>query len=251
MTQGANKPFTQRMRVETQLTEADAAVLDGLQQGAETRPPNDRLVDAREVAPAYLLMDGWAYAFKVMRDGRRQIVRFLVPGDIVNPHGLFEDPSGFAVRTLTPISLVPLGPEMWTRIAEPNPALARRLAWILGNATTDADHVVSLGRRNAYERISHFLVRTWDRLAAIGMVNGTHYRLPVKQEHLADYLGLSVVHVSRTLTQLREDGLARVERGTAKLDDPEGLMAAGDTRPTIPFPGMEPAWDAAQPASVA
>ncbi|SDF59483.1 cAMP-binding domain of CRP or a regulatory subunit of cAMP-dependent protein kinases [Limimonas halophila] len=240
MTQGANKPFTQRMQVRSQLSEEDARVLDSIQQGAETRPPNDRLVDARENAAAFLLMDGWAYTFKVMRDGRRQIVRFLVPGDIANPHGLFEDASAFAVRTLTPVSVVSLGPEIWPRIAEPNPALARRLAWTLGDETTDAEHVVSLGRRNAYERIAHFLVRTWDRLATIGMVNGTHYRLPIKQEHLADYLGLSVVHVSRTLTQLREDGLARVERGTAKLDDPSGLMTAGDVRPVMPFPGLDP-----------
>ena len=250
MTHGAHKPFSQRMRVHAGLSEKDVQLLDGLQQGAETRPPNDRLVDGRETAPAYLLMDGWAYSFKVMRDGRRQIVRFLVPGDIANPHGLFEESSAFAVRTLTPVSIVSLGPEVWDRIADPNPALGRKLAWILGNATTDSEHVVSLGRRNAYERIAHFLVRTWDRLAAIGMVNGTHYRLPIKQEHLADYLGLSVVHVSRTLTQLREDGLARVERGTAKLDDPAGLMTAGDTRPSIAFPQMEPA-EPARTANVA
>jgi len=244
MTMQAHKPLTRRLAAADALSDPDMDVLNALHDGAETRPPNDRLVEAHQHAPAFLLVEGWAYTFKVLRDGRRQILKVLIPGDVSNPAGLFGEPSRTAVRTLTPASCVALGPEAMDRVAAHDSGLAQRLAWRLGTERVDPQHVVSLGRRNAYERIAHFLVDTWDRLASVGMTNGTHYRLPVKQEHIADFLGLSVVHVSRTLTQLRDKGFARVERGTAKLDDIPGLMAAGDVRPVNPLPA------AAEPVSV-
>jgi CRP-like cAMP-binding protein len=90
------------------------------------------------------------------------------------------------------------------------------------------DHVVRLGRQTAYERVAHFLLEMQDRLAAVGMGDRQRFPLPLTQELLADALGLSIVHVNRTLQQLRRDNLIEWRAGVVVLLQRELLVQIAD-----------------------
>jgi CRP-like cAMP-binding protein len=178
---------------------------------------------AHDAAPLRTLASGWAYAYRLLKDGRRQIVEFLLPGDPINLPAVCGVRDGPSVASLTDLVLL-AHPKGERPGREWSPATSARF-----DALTE--HVVSLGRRNAYERTAVLLLQLWQRLQHAGEAEGPCFHLPLRQEHLADHLGLSVVHVSRTLSQLRRDGLASVSRGRVVLHDPEALAELAEYRP--------------------
>ncbi|MBK1667200.1 hypothetical protein CKO28_03975 [Rhodovibrio sodomensis] len=161
----------------------------------------------------YRLADGWAFGAHMLEDGRRQIVSFLLPGDLVNA------PAVLGCREATPLYAltdVRLEAEHGSGPTDALPAVLAQMARL-------GEQVVSLGRRTAYERIAAFLLQIGERLdGAVGGA-GQRYLVPLRLEHLADHLGLSVVHVSRTMRQLRDNGLASLYRGEMELGDRTAL----------------------------
>ena len=92
--------------------------------------------------------------------------------------------------------------------------------------------MIGLGRRSAYARIAHLLCEMIARMRAIGLTDCDACRLPLTQTEMADALGLSTVHVNRTLQQLRREGLIEFNRGSLRALNWERLRAAGDFDPT-------------------
>lgn len=221
-------PFTRRLLDSNRLSDQERQSLNNLHVPLQRIPAKHLAVEAGERAPGLIVAEGWCYTYKLLRDGRRQIVQFHLPGDVVNPYAFFGLRAPCSVRTLTPLSCATLDSSIWDNLAYVSPELSRRLSWQFGESTVHYEHVLSLGRRNAYERMAHLLLAFWHRLSVVGRTEGWSYSFPVKQEHLADHLGLSIVHVSRTLTELRKDRLLRIERGSVFLDQPERLMEVGD-----------------------
>lgn len=224
-------PFTRRVSASYRLTDQQKQLLNALHVPFQGIPPRQLLTEAGEVAPGFLVVDGWAYSYRLLRDGRRQIVQFYLPGDVVNPYAFFGLRTPCATRSLTSISCASLDEGVWDRLGRGSPELSRWLCWHFGERTVNHEHVLSLGRRSAYERMVHLLLAFWHRLSVVGKTEEWSYKFPAKQEHLADHLGLSIVHVSRTLTELRKDGLLRIERGTVYLDQPRRLAEVGDFSP--------------------
>ena len=169
------------------------------------------VAQARETDQLYRLVDGWAFDARILADGRRQIVSFLLPGDFVNAGAVLGRRDGLPVYALTDLTIAP----------DRDLATGEALPAVLTQMTRLRDQVVSLGRRTAYERIAAFLLHIAERLdQSRGLAAGQQrYLVPLRLEHLADHLGLSVVHVSRTLRQLREHGLASLYRGELELGD--------------------------------
>lgn len=168
------------------------------------------------------LRDGWAYRYCLLGDGRRHIVNFLVPGDFVGPY--FPIAAHFC-GTLTDVTLCQAPRSDFATANRNCPALASALEAIMASEyRLLSERLVSLGRRNAKERMAHLLVELYDRMRRVGLLYDNSYEFPVTQEILADTLGLSVVHVNRTLRCLREDGLATVGFGRACIRDLAGLM---------------------------
>lgn len=91
-----------------------------------------------------------------------------------------------------------------------------------------AEHLTSVGRRSAIERVAHFLLELQARFEVIGLTDGNSYPMPLTQELISDALGLSVPHVNRTLRQLREDGLLAIEGHRVVLSDRDALCALAD-----------------------
>lgn len=182
------------------------------------------------------MASGWACLSHDLDDGRRQIVAFLLPGDAVGFDLLTQSRVSTKVLALTPAKIQRVRPSQLSTIAL-SPGLGRALAVASDQQQTRMiHHVVRLGRQTAYERCGHLLLELHARLALVGEALGDSFRLPVKQEVLADALGLSLVHINRTLQQLRRDGLVEVHGGSAILLDRCALAELCEFIPPEPDP---------------
>jgi CRP-like cAMP-binding protein len=177
------------------------------------RRGDDLISQGDENVRGFIVLDGWAFRSKMLPDGRRQILSFIVPGDIV---GLFAPVTPVAtssVTALTELTVARQAPQDLVDTITSSPRLAAAFAWAAAREKeVFAEHILTLGRRTARERTAHLYVELWARLHFRGMTNGHALRVPVTQEHIADNLGLSVVHVNRTLRQLEKEGLLTVRR---------------------------------------
>jgi CRP-like cAMP-binding protein len=220
-------PVIRRLRSFAPLSESEVALVRSLGERRLRHMPGEELIGQGEAARRpRLILAGWAACQRVLPDGRRQIFRFLLPGDLF---GAAPRPSRSAVWSIAAMTaLETVDAEAALEAAETGRAagLAQAFAAI---ATKDdellIDHMVRLGQQTAYERVAHFLLELQRRLQVVGLGDAQRFPLPLTQEMLADALGLSIVHVNRTLQQLRRDGLIELRSGVAILVDPSALAA--------------------------
>jgi CRP-like cAMP-binding protein len=221
-----------RLRALATLSEEEQALVRALGEHRQRHAPGEELVaEGQPPGRARFVLSGWASWQRVMPDGRRQIFGFILPGEGV---GLGERPappslaSAVALTALETIDAEPLlevirggrAPGMKQAVEQ-----SRRLEQSLL-----LDHVVRLGRQTAYERVAHFLLELQQRLEVAGLGDAQRFPLPLTQEILADALGLSIVHVNRTLQQLRRERLIELRSGVAILLQPEMLASISDFR---------------------
>lgn len=180
----------------------------------------------REGEPAdslFIIAHGWAYRYTMTREGGRQLPALLVPGDIGNLDSLLFDRINYGVRTVTQATVAAIPRDRALAIAAEHPGIARTFTWaaLVENAAL-GKWALSLGRRSARERLAHLLCELSVRLDAEDG-NESSFVLPLTQELLADALGLTSVHVNRTLQQLRSEGMIVTESRTMTLPDVAGL----------------------------
>jgi len=175
----------------------------------------------------YLIEDGWAQRSKRLPGGMRQIVNFAIPCDFLCFNAALFAYSDQDIVAKTELVLFTLPIEPFVSILRDKPQIALALAW--ANAQEEAmlaERVASLGRRDARQRIAHLFCELSVRLGRIGLAAPEGFAMPVTQEDLADALGLSLVHVNRTLRGLRAEGLVRFRHGRAEVQDWAGLQRA-------------------------
>jgi CRP-like cAMP-binding protein len=177
-----------------------------------------------------LLAEGWAYRHLLTREGARQITAILLPGDFVNLDGLLLDRSDYAVRTLTPVSVVSLSRASAMAVAERHVQsmhlYLRRIA--VENAMLGR-WALCLGRMSGRTRLAHFLCELAVRLA--GIRESHTFECPLTQEQIADVLGLTSVHVNRTFKNLRSDGLVELCGKTITIPSFADLARIGEFDP--------------------
>ena len=180
-----------------------------------------------------LVISGWGSRLRYLPDGRRQIFTFLLPGDTLGLCERLEPLALTSAVTLTPMETVDISPLATALRSEAPEHAGLREAMALAARSEEAallDHMVRLGRQTAYERTAHLLVEICHRLATVGL-GDRRFRLPLTQEILADALGLSLVHVNRTLMQLRRDRLVILKGSSAELPDLERLALIANYAP--------------------
>jgi CRP-like cAMP-binding protein len=209
------------------IAERDIESLNRLMSGQdmEVRRGFDLISPGERKEDGYVILDGWAARYKSLPDGRRQILSFLAPGDIL---GLFAAVSPYATTGVVCISNVTVAqfhPNAMIELLGGSPRLGAALAWVAAREQEIlGEHLVSVGRRTARERVAHLFLELWARLRVRGLVSGQRIVVPLTQTVIADTLGLSVVHVNRTLKQLARDGLLEVDRERAVIHDLPGLQ---------------------------
>jgi len=174
----------------------------------------------------YNLLDGVMRLYKLLPDGRRQIVGFALPGDFVGM--TTEERHGFSADAIGPVTVCQFAKAPFARFADDKPNLLRRMNELAVQELNQArDHMVLLGRRSAEEKVATFLIGWRDRLVELRGPSSI-VPLPMSRQDIADYLGLTIDTVSRTLTRFeREKMLIIVTGGNSVLDaDRAAAMAA-------------------------
>lgn len=173
-----------------------------------------------------LVVAGWAAEQHTLADGRRQVLRFAMPGEIC---GLGGKPSDLRAETValtntTVADLTPLQKAVSEGRADPTLATAWRKLQLLQQAG-DLRQVMRLGSLSAVERTGHLLLELYERSQFAGLMHGSAMSLPLTQTHLADYLGLSSVHANRVIQQLRREGLIAAHSKVVIFRQPAELAA--------------------------
>lgn len=182
---------------------------------------------------AFILASGWAVSYKIMEDGQRQIVDFQIPGDFLGLRSVLFHLSDHSVEPVTNIEVTEiLLPDLLDAFSR-TPRLAMAILWAASrDEAMVVEHLVGIGRREATERMAHFLLELGARLALVGMGSKAGFDCPLTQYHLADALGLSAVHTNRVLRQLREWGMLTFRSGTVRFDDYDRLAEFAKFDPT-------------------
>jgi CRP-like cAMP-binding protein len=208
-----------------QFSSDELAFLDDIKLGNVALPANQDLIQAGEVGGhLFLIAEGWAFRYKRMPDGRRLILDFLLPGDLVGVQSGLLGMIDHSVRSLTPARLCIVDGRRLDEMYRSFPELALLLAkhFAVQERRIDARLTV-LGRGTALERLAFLMVELFERQQRQGATNGWSCPFPLRRQHLADASGLTGAHVNRTLNLLREDGLAALGQGTLTLLDPQRL----------------------------
>lgn len=221
-------PAVTRLASLATLDTADLTMLSNAMHRAQAvRVRRDLMVEGREIAQPQLILSGWAARVRILLDGRRQFLNFLLPGDVI---GVCRQSNPIAVSTvvaLTEVMACPL-PESYL-----SPGLAEALA--VSSALDEAyllAQIARLGRMSARERIADLMLELHERLSANGTAEERGFELPITQEILADAMGLTAVHVNRMLQSARRSGDLLWTNGRLTISDPVALARQVGRTPT-------------------
>ncbi len=188
-------------------------------------PAGSEIIRAGEDSPElFTLYSGWAFRFKTLPDGRRQILNFLLPGDLLGLQAAMFSAALHGVEALTQVQLCKLPRrDVWALFGG-MPSLAFDVAWLGAREESIVDeNLTSAGRRTAIERVAALIVRIYKRHRAVGLVQDETFDFPLTQQHIADALGLSLVHTNKTLARLRRMGMFTMTNGSLTLLNPRVL----------------------------
>ncbi len=178
---------------------------------------------------AYILSDGWVCSYKLMRDGKRQIVDFQIPGDFLGLRSVLFHTADHNIEPITPVTASEVLASDLIDAFSSSPRLATAVLWAASrDEAMVVEHLVSIGRRSALERTAHFFLELSARLKLVGLGTVEGYACPLSQYMLADALGISAVHVNRVLRELREEGLLTFQKGKVTIHDFEKLVDVAD-----------------------
>jgi CRP-like cAMP-binding protein len=192
------------------------------------------LAEGAHSAQLFTLLSGWAFRFKMLEDGRRQILNYALPGDLIGLQGSVIGAMEHSVEALSPVVLCVFQRDGLTELYKRQPGLSFDVTWIAAREERMLDeHLLSIGRRTAIERAAYLLAFLYQRATAVGLTENKPLLIPITQQHVADTLGLSIVHTNKTLRKLAERRLIRWHDRACEVMDVEGLMeiAAWDGLP--------------------
>lgn len=193
----------------------------------------DIVPEGDDPSAAHVILDGWACRYKQFTDGRRQIISLLLPGDICDPHVFLLSRIGHAIGALTPVTVSRITGETIRDLKFSSPTLQEAFdREALATVEIQREWTVSLGRRSATERLAHLFCELHLRLAAVGLADASSCPLPLTQTDLADVLGLTSVHINRTLRDLRNTGLITLSGKRLVIEDAQGLRQLAHFDPT-------------------
>jgi CRP-like cAMP-binding protein len=177
----------------------------------------------------YTLLSGWAFRYKMMPDGKRQILNFALPGDLLGLQATMFNEIQHAVEALTDVVLCTFSREKLSGLFADQPAVAFDLTWLASREEQILDeNLLSVGQRSAVARAAYLLLHLFTRAEQVGLTEGGTCRFPFNQQHIADTLGLSLVHTNRTLKSLSARKLIRWKDKVFHLLDRERLRMAAD-----------------------
>lgn len=214
--------------------------IESFREGVRTVEAGRSVID--EYVPSnqlYTLYSGWAFRFKTLSDGRRQILNFLLPGDFIGVQDEFADGLTHGVEAATTVTMCAFPRDKLWALFHSQPRLGYDITWLAAREEKMVDdNLVSAGRRNASERVAMLLMHLYRRAQRVGLERDGWVEFPFNQQHIADAIGLSLVHTNKTLRRLQQLGLHKLDNGWLRILEPKALETLGDyfERPLHPTP---------------
>lgn len=218
--------LTRKLEAFGPLPEADRRLLDDVVRKTRDYGAREDLIREGDTPQdVHLVLEGFACRYKLLADGRRHIMAYLVPGDFCDLHVFILRAMDHTIATLSPCKVVTIPRDRVLELTN-RPAIARALWWCaLVDEATLREWLVNIGARSAERRIAHLLCELLVRLRVVGLADGGAYELPLTQTELADTMGLSNVHVNRVLQHLRAEGLITLKDRQLVVQDVPRLEA--------------------------
>ena len=220
-------PLTRKLSHFATLSMSDRQVLDALASRDRHYPADvDIVAEGTALPSVFLVKEGMAIRYRAMPDGRRQIMTFLIPGDLCDAHVFVLKARDHSIGTITPVRVAPIPRERMMDVFAHRPRISAALWWSsLQEEAMLRERIVSLGRRDARGRIAYLLCELLWRHAAVGLTDNGTFRLPLTQTELGDTLGLTPVHINRVLKEFRQRGLISMDQRMVSLLNVEELQA--------------------------
>jgi CRP-like cAMP-binding protein len=189
-------------------TDTEIDFIDSMKIGQRLVPAGTDIIHAGQTdAELFTLYSGWAFRQKSLPDGRRQILNFLLPGDLVGLQASLLDAAEHSIEALTDVELCVFSRSKTWTVFERMPQLAYELSWLGAREESIVDEgMTSVGQRSARERIAALVMSLYRRSEQLGHVQDRTFLFPLTRQHLADALGLSLVHTIKSWSYLRKAG---------------------------------------------
>ena len=219
-----------QLRTFADINAEETAFLTEFRQRQVTIPAGKSIIgEGRRRSELYTLFGGWAFRFRTLSDGRRQILNFLLPGDFIGLQAQMAEKSPHGVEALTDATLCAFPRDRLWDLYRLCPSLGYDITWINAYEELIVDeNLLSVGRRSALERIAMLLIHLYKRAESVGLGGPNGVPLPINQQHIADALGLSLVHTNKTLRRLREYGMYELANGHLRLGDLAAMQKLAD-----------------------
>ncbi len=217
--------FVTKLRGFAELSGEDCETLARVTSSSRAyKPRQDLIREGDKPGPVFVILDGWAFRYKVLPSGSRQIMAFLMPGDACDLHIGMLATMDHSIQTATSAQVATISRQVMDEIMDAHPRIARAMyiAQLVDESTLRA-WIVSLGRRSSAERAAHLLLELHIRAVRTGVANQDGMEMPLSQAVLADALGMSPVHVNRVLQELRQSGAIALRRGVLRIQNAAAL----------------------------
>lgn len=242
-------PFIARLSHLIKLSEVDLACLERIIESERSiKKRRDLVVDGYEYRNLCFVRDGYAMRYKLLRNGKRQILNVILPGDVIGLPVSFFHRSIYSVIALSDLKFNICPIEAYIELCFQRPQFGLALSWLaVQEAAIYAEHIVDIGRRTPVERVAHFLLEIHSRLLDVGRAEKAGFALPFSQEVMADVLGLSVPHLNRVMQHLKTEELISSRGRAIEFPDPVALQTFAHFQPLnltpIPLPPRKGAAD--------
>ena len=213
--------FVEKLRGYGPLDSTDERLLEAACHGSHMYlPDHDLICEGDEPSTMIVMLEGWACNYKLLPDGSRQIIAFLMPGDVCAMHVTMLAEMDHSVATLTTARIARIPRAQLDALIQSQPRLSEALWWtqLVDEAVLRAT-IVSMGRRSTTERIAHLLCELNIRMVNVGLVGRRSCEMPFTQIVLADAVGLTPVHTNRIIKKLRLAGALETCPGSIVISD--------------------------------
>ena len=181
----------------------------------------------------HLILKGWACRYKILSNGKRQIMALLLPGDFCDLHVSMLDQMDHTIASITATTFAYVDRSQFDELTRTRPAILRALWWAtLVDEGVLRSWIVSLGARSARERVAHLICELRERMRNINAENSGQFDMPLTQPDLAEALGLTPIHINRVVRQLLADKVVEIHRGEVTVLDQDALVRIADFDPS-------------------
>ncbi|MBY3044220.1 Crp/Fnr family transcriptional regulator [Rhizobium leguminosarum] len=212
--------------------EEKQALEDAVVGVIDYRAKEDIILQGDRPDHVHLLASGWACRYKLVPDGGRQIMAYLIPGDLCDVQVALLDRMDHSISALSACEVYTLPLASLSDLMNKYYTISRALWWstLLDEAIL-REWLVGMGRRSAEKRLGHLICEMWLRSKAVGLTERTHFEMAVTQEDLADTMGITPEHMSRCFQTLRGKGLISTDGRRMTIGDLDHLIAFSDFDP--------------------